>query len=1812
MSIEVLLDLIRQRFSASEGKTLIKSLQQDPLVWQFLQDEEKSLSFFKEMPNDVTNFTPGRMALWLIGKSQDETIGLLNTYDEALPPKTRQRAGKAFETLLNTGLPPADLQTAGLLALALRERRVLQGSWQGLADEIFTNRSKQAIKKNIQVWQTPFACLAPICPDFDKFTGEFTQDKNVANSATAIPVFIHAFLANPDADEQILARLVNFAKSLPIDLQLESINWLQVFDRDQLSQALAKNIIQTNKDVFAKTFSEIEALEAPSESTDPINKNIRYSLPEDINRLAAFYFYSGNKAKAVETYQKSSEILELIKSQTLYQSMAIDTNRVSQSQWLKIVQSVPTSHQARLSYVRALVNEQKFEEAARLLNEIPASQEKNLLSLRIALQNEAHSENKTSLVKSLALAENPIEDRIMTAPGYYVRNTQTGSLDETLATIKTLDDPELSLSYAESLLKTHPQNSNVIKLARDLYEKTHRISKATELASLLEIMEPAEISHKRSLASLLIIGERWQDAFSMLQEMIKSESQPAISDLEKFAEAALRTERVDMSISICQNILKQDAQNTKALILLGEGFMLKGDLVKAIQHMEQVVEMIPEEPETWLTLAHLWENSGQSDRAFEILNKGIVAVPNDPSLLREMGKAHLSRQAPADALIPLKKAHEIEPENFNGTLHLARAEHQLGQNDKAWGLIEPLLGKSEISAEISKLAGFVLLGLNQKQSAEPYLIQAAETSPKDLETVLAGTRLVLERAESPLSEVQEKELNRVQQILLNASQFHGNNIKINLHLADVIRLKGDYQKAFDSYRALSDLAPTLSPDYLWRLPYGLGKSAVALGNQEIGLAALQDAASKQPENLALMHALAEAYQVSDLDRKAQSTAKSALRLAPTEIDNILWYANFKTNNNEPEEAVKALKEALQINPDRSELKLWLSKSLISVGAIDESTRTLMELISNDSTNAADLHQAAYVCIHLNNLEIAAKAFEASRDRSKQASPMLVMDLAVLYNLLDQPKKALELINDDETLLSQHPELVLIKSDLLANLGQYEIASNILETNKEYAETSLEKIKDNESPTYQSPLLYSYDLSLNGYEYRLGQLHRVLGNIKSAQELLEKALGSQPNDLRLRKALVDAYLIEMNFNKALEVANSLPENLAVHNKFEVYQQEIMCSQAEVHLLRNQFDQANLLLDQFSPVDLVAPRYFALKSQVVFALGEDEVAESHLNESVNAYQEYLAKQQTGDPDVLFRRTMSLHNIAEAALTLQNYKTALDYNAKAWHLLKSQPMLNWRHAVTLNQAALKQQLAEALSITSHAPGKPVLAEKARQTSNTLIESLNEWLPKEKIMCLNAQATSAFTGQWPLHLSADDCALTSGDAQFVLFGADDEALAQRVIGSFPNEVEILQISAIRSLKHNNKQKGIAAAEKALTLNPANPINHALLAKLTADEPQRSIKSIDAALKFWPDEPEWHAFAADLLIKTGDYESAREHIAIALKNNPENANYWKIKADINTRTNDLDEAKEDLEKSAFYQANSPSTWVQMADVNRRIGNIDEAIKNIETASNLDPKDDHIATKHIQFLIEQNNFTEAEQKAETLLRSGGNHINATLLLAQAQAKQGKFEQAQNTLSSALKQHPERTDLKLENLRIRKDQDGVESVLPELINLAHDNPNDAETLTTLTDWLIQTNRLDKAAETAQTILRIVPDQPDVHLMLGRLQRMNGQLDQAIAHLSDAITLDPSQVDAYIELGKTYQDRRNLEEAIKIFQEGSKANASDPRPYYYAGMALKECKDYSAAEAMLKQAKKYAPEDANIIRQLGVITALNLINNLRETR
>jgi tetratricopeptide (TPR) repeat protein len=1810
MSLEVWLNLIRQRFSPTEGQILIQSLQQDPLVWQFVQDEETSLPYFKDAPNDLSAYAPGKIAAWLIEQSAEISLSGLGEDDFSLPSQIKSRAAQAFETTFNTGLPPSDLYTAGLLALTLRERRVIKKTWQGISEEIFIHKNHVSYQKHYRIWRTPFTCLFNFCPDFNDLMADFLGSKRNTIIKPTIPIYIHSLLSNPMDPGQLIDQIFSFMKNLSIDMQLEGLGWIRQFRQTEMQIQIAKYLMQTksNIDFFKRVFSDLEAFDTVNPSIDPLEKQVMYRLPEDTNRLAAFYYFSGNCQKAMETYEKSGDLLEFLKAQTLYQTLAADHHPISSSRWLEIIKSVPHSKQARLFYAKSLIDEGKETEALHQLDELPLTVEKQFLQERIQSSDKPTLE---WLAKGITPEKFGRNEHTFKRQGYYVHQAQLDIQRDILNDLTRLGDQESVQMWLEAYVQENPADLQAVKLASELFEKENQINKAIELTSYLERVEPTEIVHKRSLARLYTQVERWQEAFAFLQDLIKSEPSPEIEDLERFAEATLRTDHIEMAMSICHNILKRDARNTKALVLLGEGYLQKGDVLKAIQHMEGVVELIPEAPDAWLTLAYLWQKNDQTDRALETLKRGANTLPQQPALLRALGKAHLEAQVPAEALPILERAHLIEPNNIEGKLDLAHAKYQLNRFQEAYQLLESFTHNHEEIPDAARLLGHVLISLNQHRSAEPILLSAADHFPEDLKTVLTTSHLVLDNIDASQDTLPQNILEKLEGVLKKSLTFYPEHQQIKRSLADIDRLRGNYQKAFDIYSHLTKTSESEKLVSDWRLKYGMGQAAIGLGNQDVGLASLQAAANIQPSNLIVRHALADALQTVNLPGKANEMAQFALKLAPQDLDNILWYAKFKTKTNQPSEAVRALKEALQITPNRDELKIWLAKALITTGALDEAQEIIKGFVFSAEPNAKLLQQAAYVCVHLNDLSLASQALEKALSNATAFDPNLLMDIAVTYALQDEHKKALDTLDIDPRLMIEHPQIGILKADLLCKIGQYELAWKTIKSIETYVEQSLAHSNDTPSQVNTSPLIYTLDITLKGYFFRFGQLSRALRKFNDANDHFKSALEIDPSDIAVINAALESAMVGFEFDHALEIADQVNPYKLQDEKIPHELLDIMCSRVEIYLNLNVTQQAIHEFNKSPQSSEPYSRNLAVQSRLASATGEIEKAKELLKEALQSYQEQLAALQSQTLSNIFRKIINLHSIAEASLSLGDYAQAIQLWQQIYSMLATQPLMNKRYLDALILGAESQQIADTLAIKAHSPGKDCLSEEHTKIAQNLLGELQNFVAPEETVCLKAQIVSAFTGTWPMHLNVDACLLGPSEAAAVLIGSKDENFVRDILDAYPNHPKVLQAYGVYALR-NQKKDAVPYIEQALTYQTVDPVNHALLAMLNLDQPEQALQSIETALSFWPDEPEWHALAADLSASTGNSELAEHHIRLALDHQPENAAYWQKSAMINAEINDFEQAKSDLERSTSFGPDNPQTWAKMAEINQRLGDIPEAINNIRKASELAPEDDSLGDLEMQLLLEQKNFLGLETKAREILSRQDHHPSAQLYLAQALAKQGKFTPAQQILEEAMKVDPENTRLALEHIKIKKDQAGFESAIPDLITLAHNHPEDPPVLTTLTDWLIQTNRLEEAEEVAQTTLRILPEEAEVHLMLGRLQRKKGELDQAISHLSDAITLAPKLVEAYIELGKTYQERRDLEKAIEIYQKGSQANGTDPRPYYYAGLALKESKDYLNAEMMLKQAKKHSPDDANIIRQLGVVTALNLINNLREAK
>ena len=176
---------------------------------------------------------------------------------------------------------------------------------------------------------------------------------------------------------------------------------------------------------------------------------------------------------------------------------------------------------------------------------------------------------------------------------------------------------------------------------------------------------------------------------------------------------------------------------------------------------------------------------------------------------------------------------------------------------------------------------------------------AAEKFPEDVQTVVAASHLVLDRLESDPEQETGRVLDRVNAILLQASHIHADQSVITRLLADVERLNGQHQSAFNVYTRLAKAAEQHNLLGDWRLKYGLGQAAMGLADPKSGWQHCRIALDIQPSNLIIRHAWRCLSRATDLPEKSTRYTKSALIMAPQDLNNILWYAGFKTRQMTP-------------------------------------------------------------------------------------------------------------------------------------------------------------------------------------------------------------------------------------------------------------------------------------------------------------------------------------------------------------------------------------------------------------------------------------------------------------------------------------------------------------------------------------------------------------------------------------------------------------------------------------------------------------------------------------------------------------------------------------------------------------------------------------------------------------------------------------------------------------------------------------------------------------------------------------------------
>ena len=129
-----------------------------------------------------------------------------------------------------------------------------------------------------------------------------------------------------------------------------------------------------------------------------------------------------------------------------------------------------------------------------------------------------------------------------------------------------------------------------------------------------------------------------------------------------------------------------------------------------------------------------------------------------------------------------------------------------------------------------------------------------------------------------------------------------------------------------------------------------------------------------------------------------------------------------------------------------------------------------------------------------------------------------------------------------------------------------------------------------------------------------------------------------------------------------------------------------------------------------------------------------------------------------------------------------------------------------------------------------------------------------------------------------------------------------------------------------------------------------------------------------------------------------------------------------------------------------------------------------------------------------------------------------------------------------------------------------------------------------------NILKLAIDQYEQITKLDPTSVDDHLLLGRLYRLNNDLQKAEAELQTAIKLDPNSEEAVTTLAMLYTDEGDTAHALKVLSS-IPDSARSAKLYSALGAAYEQRKDYKNAIDAYKHAIVLDRDNLDAIRGLA---------------
>ncbi len=267
-------------------------------------------------------------------------------------------------------------------------------------------------------------------------------------------------------------------------------------------------------------------------------------------------------------------------------------------------------------------------------------------------------------------------------------------------------------------------------------------------------------------------------------------------------------------------------------------------------------------------------------------------------------------------------------------------------------------------------------------------------------------------------------------------------------------------------------------------------------------------------------------------------------------------------------------------------------------------------------------------------------------------------------------------------------------------------------------------------------------------------------------------------------------------------------------------------------------------------------------------------------------------------------------------------------------------------------------------------------------------------------------------------------------------------------------------------------------------------------------------------------------------------------------------------------------------------------------GETDKAREAYRQALQLRPGNMNAANNLARLEVKSGNLKAARTLYEEMRDNNPDEVAPILYLNALDQQEGKFEEAQARLESAIATHPAETTLKLALARLYLTTGQPSSVLSMSYELNADQANSPAMLQVLGDAQFALGQPAAAAEVYEKLVRAVPDVATLHYLLGRAYASAGRLGDAYEQLQEAVQIDDEHYASQILRIQLLRLENKGAQARQLLTALDSQLTDRPEVLVEQGwLALYE-NDFDAARAAFEKAFARAPINDMVV-QLGVV-------------